>query len=323
MQLQKESIGISLPIIAIPGYFLSNGAIDYGYISESNMIIPFYIKKNKIFRFMLFPVGIIGENTKGEEQLFLDKLVDFIKDNFKVDFILMQHATSLFKAFPKRSKACRFGSYILDLTKTEEDLFAGLHSKHRNVVKKAIKDGILVELEPDNFNDCISLVQDTLKRQGVGIPSVTYFRQLKENLKDNVDFWIVKNGNEIQGAAVIVWSIGQRAYYLYGGSTIKHHNGAMNLLQWEVIKKMKQRGVSSYDFVGARLNPELGSKYEGIQRFKGRFGGELKEGYLWKIPINKPKYKLYFDALKVKCYLKRVNYHGDIIDQEYARIGLK
>ena len=59
------------------------------------------------------------------------------------------------------------------------------------------------------------------------------------------------------------------------------------------MKLMKERGVKYYDFVGARINPDEGSKYEGIQRFKSRFGGELKKGYLWKMPLNKFKYKLF------------------------------
>jgi len=30
------------------------------------------------------------------------------------------------------------------------------------------------------------------------------------------------------------------------------------------MKLMKERGVKYYDFVGARINPDEGSKYEGI-----------------------------------------------------------
>lgn len=90
----------------------------------------------------------------------------------------------------------------------------------------------------------------------------------------------------------------------------------MNLLQWNVIKKMKENNVKFYDFMGARMNPEVGSKYEGIQRFKERFGGELKKGYLWKYSLNDFKYWLY--RLLVFIYSKG-HFHGDIIDQERKR----
>lgn len=322
MEIHKNVTEITLPIIATSGYFISNGAIDYGYIVESNLVLPFYIKKNLIFRILLFPTGILGNNSKEDQQFFLDKLIVFVRNNFKVDFILMQHTTSLFNAFPKESIACRFGSYILDLSATEEELFSGLHSKHRNVIKKAIKDGIVITKDARNIEDCIHLIQETLVRQGVVFQSSDFFNQLSQNLGENVDFWIAENDSKIQGAAIIVWNKGANAYYLYGGSAIEPHTGAMNLLHWEVIKTMKLRGVLFYDFVGARLNPKEGSKYEGIQRFKSRFGGDLKEGYLWKISINKAKYNLYFNALKIKCYLKGIKYSGDIIDQELERIGI-
>jgi lipid II:glycine glycyltransferase (peptidoglycan interpeptide bridge formation enzyme) len=48
--------------------------------------------------------------------------------------------------------------------------------------------------------------------------------------------------------------------------------GSSNLLQWEIIKKLKSLGVREYDFVGGRVEVPKGSKLEGIQRFKQRFG---------------------------------------------------
>lgn len=322
MKLFKDVPSISLPIIATPEYFIANGAIDYGYIVEDGIVLPFYIKRNAIFRIMLFTTGVIGCSSKKHEQLFLDNLIVFVKRNISVDCILMQHTTALFSVYPEKARACRFGSYILDLRKSEDELFIGLHPKHRNVIKKAAKDGIFISSNLEDISDCIKLVQNTLNRQGVVFQSSDFFMKLKESLGNNIDFWIARNGNELQGAAIIAWSKGNYAYYLYGGSAVKPYAGSMNLLQWEVIKKMKKRGVTFYDFVGARIEPDSGSKYEGIQRFKERFGGHLEEGYLWKFPIRTVMYNLYFFALKAKCLLKGIANYNDIIDHEYKRMGL-
>ena len=78
---------------------------------------------------------------------------------------------------------------------------------------------------------------------------------------------------------------------------------------------MKKRGVKWYDFVGARINPIPGSKQEGIQRFKSRFGGELKIGYLWKYSISPLKVRLYQTYIKLKNSRSH-SYTKDIIDQE-------
>ena len=81
---------------------------------------------------------------------------------------------------------------------------------------------------------------------------------------------------------------------------------------------MKKRGVKWYDFVGARINPSPGSKVEGIQRFKSRFGGELKEGFLWKKNYNKIKSSFYSIALYSYGKIKKINVK-DIIDQENGK----
>lgn len=47
-----------------------------------------------------------------------------------------------------------------------------------------------------------------------------------------------------------------------------------------------------------------------------RFGGELKKGYLWKMPLNKFKYKLFCWLVAAK---QGRNYCGDVIDQERKR----
>ena len=80
--------------------------------------------------------------------------------------------------------------------------------------------------------------------------------------------------------------------------------------------EFKKMGVREYDFMGARLNVEKGSKLEGIQRFKSRFGGELKKGYLWKYEINPIKTKTIYFLQKVIFKLKGQDYKGDAIDQE-------
>ena len=86
----------------------------------------------------------------------------------------------------------------------------------------------------------------------------------------------------------------------------------MNLLHWEAIKYFKEKGIKRYDFVGARISPEKGSKLEGIQRFKSRFGPTLKRGYLWKKNINPLKTNLY----NFLVLIKTLNCKGDVVDQE-------
>lgn len=311
-------IKCKLPIIATPEYFKILAAHDYGYILDGKFVLPYYIKKKSFFTYMFFTTGVLSNDfiSKCDEEFFLTSMIHFVKSEKIADFILMNHVTALFKYSPVGSKSCNFGSYVIDLSLSENILFNNLHTKHRNVIKKAMKDGISIFHGMEYKDVCIQLIQDTMLRQGITPPSADYYSRIGDSLKKYCDYWIALdiNGNP-QGSAILVWSEGAFAYYLFGGSCKNPHTGAINLLQWEAILKMKERGVLKYDFVGARISPEAGSKYEGIQRFKSRFGGELIQGYLWKMPLNNIKYNLYVFMVSIRNILRgrRIK---DIIDQE-------
>jgi lipid II:glycine glycyltransferase (peptidoglycan interpeptide bridge formation enzyme) len=111
------------------------------------------------------------------------------------------------------------------------------------------------------------------------------------------------------------------AFYLYGASADKIEvTGAMNYLHWQSILQMKEKGVKRYDFAGARLSDVSGTRLEGIQQFKARFGSALDEGFLWKKDLSYMPCHLFDNLLSFKLKLKRQKVPKDIIDQEKMRI---
>lgn len=117
----------------------------------------------------------------------------------------------------------------------------------------------------------------------------------------------------VQGCAVVPFS-GHSAYYLYGGSIPNLLTGATNLLQWEAIRMFRKLGVKRYDFVGVRINPEKGSKQEGLMIFKQRFGGQLAQGYMWKYSLHPLKFAVFSLAVR---FLRG----GDIVDHERHKLN--
>jgi lipid II:glycine glycyltransferase (peptidoglycan interpeptide bridge formation enzyme) len=87
----------------------------------------------------------------------------------------------------------------------------------------------------------------------------------------------------------------------------------MQLLHWEAMLQFRAMGVKRFDFQGVRINPEKGSKQEGILNFKKNFGGELISGYLWKYPFHPLKWAAY--SVGVKLFLG-----GDIVDHEHSKL---
>lgn len=304
-----------IPVFGYKEYLMAqDGASECGYIVEDAKILPFVLKKRGIFRIAQIPCVASGCSTNEEKKQFVNKAVHFLSKSKSPDVIYTLN-TNICSVFPDKADYCKFGSYIIDLSLDEDEIFMRFHTKHRNVVRKAIKDGLIVEHGEEFEQICSDIIDDTYKRQGQKGSGSNQFAKLKK--VPNAEFWIVKQNDEVQGCAILLWSEGFSCYYLHGGSIAHPHSGALNLLHWEAIKKMKQRGVRYYDFVGARINPEKGSKLEGIQRFKSRFGGEMVVGYMWRYVNHKIRYNIY--SLLLKLYLKYVmkdrNYK-DIIKEE-------
>ena len=131
-------------------------------------------------------------------------------------------------------------------------------------------------------------------------------------LGENVKIFVADYQGVVQGCAVIPFS-SHSAYYVYGGSIPEPLTGATNLLHWEAIRQFRELGVKRYDFVGVRINPEKGSKQEGLMMFKQRFGGQLVQGYMWKYSLHPLKYAVYSLAVR---FLRG----GDIVDHERHKL---
>ena len=306
----------TLPIFSSENY-LKTQSDEYGWIggfkgTDLRFILPYVKYKKSIFRFLQFQTSTIyvgGEATVGDEKEFLEGAVAFLRRE-GIDFTLQPPASAVFITHPQRCLYVPFGSYILDLAATEEELWSNVHQKHRNVIRKAQKNDIRIVWGNENVDIAYDLLTQTMDRSNMSFYDREKFGRFMDALDANARIFVAFYDEEPQGCAVIPFS-GHSAYYLYGGSIKEPFLGSLNLLHWEAIRYFKSLGVRYYDFVGARVEPEKGSKLEGIQRFKSRFGAEMKVGYLWKVPLHKSKYTLYKSLVSLRDGGK-----GDIIDQE-------
>ena len=308
-----------LPILATKEY-LNYKSNNYGWFLSDNFILPFYLTKKIIFKRLFFTTEVIylEEASLKEEKYFLNEVINISRLK-KIDIIDVPQTNAIFNTYPDNSIYANFGTYRVDLSLSEEELFKNLHPKNRNKIRKAMKDKIIIKNGNKYIRECYDIIRRTYLRQNKNFISYEEFEGLKIFLKENVSFYVALKANEIQGCAVLLWNIGHSCYYLFGGSINSLHSGSINYLHWQAILDMKKNNVKWYDFYGARINPEKGSKLEGIQRFKQRFGGKLKIGYLWKYSINPFKAFLLRIIFRFYCLLKRRKYMSDIIDQERKR----
>lgn len=299
--------------------YLTKKANDESFFLYSDTwIIPVILKRKYIFRYAEFlSEPQMYSDLKEAQGDFLDRVCKYLKSN-NVQWINQPSASTLFSAYPNGSVYIPFGSYIIDLENTTDSLFAKVHSKHRNVIKKAEKDGVDIVIGREELLDDYCVIDnETWARSNKSAYSRDSYVSLLKSCPSNSCVAISYYNNVPQSGAIVVYN-SRMGYYLYGASKNKPHTGANNLLQWRLIEYLKQNGVSKYSFVGARINVDEGSKYAGIQKFKERFGGELFSGYLFKVIFNKYHYLLYRVIITILSSVKERKYvkFEDIIDQE-------
>jgi hypothetical protein len=298
--------------------YLSAQSNDYGWLVDDNFILPYVICKKLFFRYMIFPSETIYINHNvllSDEKVFLNKVIEKIAKELKyVDFILRAPSNVVFNTVPDDAIYCKFGSLPVNLLQDKDVLFKNIHQKHRNAINKAQRDGVQINKGIQYKNDALNMIDCTMLRRGFESASESICNELR-GVGGNLEFYVSEYGGAIQGGAIIGLD-NKKAYYLYGGSIERPHQGALTLMHWQIINDMKAKGLDEYVFVGARINVQKDSPIFGVQRFKERFGSVMKVGYMWKFPIKPFKYKLYILLKYINSIMKFKRYAKDLIEED-------
>lgn len=198
-------------------------------------------------------------------------------------------------------------TFILDLTKSEEELLAQMHPKTRYNIKVAQKHEVRIsEDNSDNaFDTYWRLTEETTKRQGFYAHDRNYHKKMWETIKPNGKWSMINDqlsGHlfiaKYKGEILTTWVVfvfKNTLYYPYGASS-KNYPEVManNLMMWEVIKWGKNNGLKKFDMWGSLSeNPDTSDPWFGFHRFKKGYGGKLVEfAGSFDLVINQPIYML-------------------------------
>jgi hypothetical protein len=308
---------------ALPLYaseeFLKLGSTEYGWIGgtepggELRCIVPFSVLRKPGFRMIRFrhetvPLG--ADLTLEEERAFLENVIQHFRSS-GADLIIPAGNTAIFRTYPHGAIAAPYGTYVIDLQQPEETLSSAVHSTFRYNIRRAGREGVQIREGHEHLDAAYDLVAETLGRSGMSFKTREEFRTMILGLGNNVQILVAVKGDVIQGCMVAPFS-GHTAYTWYCGSRLEPVIGAMHLLHWEAILRFRKMGVRHFNFQGVRINPEEGSKQEGLLNFKRRFGGRLVQGFMWKYSLKSLQWALYSTAVRLKG--------GDIVDQEQHKL---
>jgi len=167
--------------------------------------------------------------------------------------------------------------WLLDISKTEDEILAQMRKNTRYYVKRAEKDGVTIESGStqellDKFYD---IHMETAKRHGF-VPYSKKFldAQLEvfEPLEKIKIFLGIYQGKPISAAVIMYY--GDEGVYHHGASLSDYSKiPASYLIQWEAILEAKRKGISTYNFWGVVENAPK-HPWAGLSFFKQGFGGE-------------------------------------------------
>lgn len=174
---------------------------------------------------------------------------------------------------------------MVDLTRTEEEIFNSFAKNKRKLVKKAQKSGL--EIKILEGEEGVSLIPDychlqkkTFEHKSKTYSSI-YFKNethLKSILTSADKAYIVmayQDNEPIVGNIMVSHKKSLYAYLGASDNNLNRKTNASTLLKHEILKFAKNNDYESYDFGGIPFPlPEPTDNMYGVYMFKQGFGGE-------------------------------------------------
>ena len=160
--------------------------------------------------------------------------------------------------------------------KTEDEAMMMIHTKARNCIRRAIKEGVeIVEKGPEAIEEFHRIMLITGERDNFATRGPEYFRRVMDAFGENARMCFAYYNGEAIGCTLHIL-YGDKVWWLYGASSNEHRELQPNyLLQWEAIKWTLSKGAGWYDLRGGY--PDEDNPLHGIFKFKKKFCKEYME----------------------------------------------
>jgi hypothetical protein len=190
------------------------------------------------------------------------------------------------------ANAAGFYSHLLNLERTESELFQSFSSSVRRALRKAERSPLKTEIATSSeaLKKFHHLHCMTRRRHGLPPQPWSFFENIQREIiaRDNGFIIVAREGNlAVASAVFFLWK--DKALYKFGASDAASQKfRGNNLVIWEAIKHCIRRGVKSLHFGRTDLG------HEGLRRFKLAWGTE--EGTIqyqcfdfgcdqWRVPV--------------------------------------
>ena len=190
---------------------------------------------------------------------------------------------------------------LVDVSGTEDAVFARLGKKARNSINRARRDGIVVtRVEPTDAHsaELYRLLEETAEGRFV-LRTERYYREFWQRFASDGSgqmFLAHRDGELVAGAYAM--ALGSKTTYKDGASVrAKTAYGASHALQWEVIRWANERGATVHDLCGAPPSDRADDREHplfGVGQFKRSFAPEITDyAGAFDLPLKSLAYRVW------------------------------
>lgn len=199
-------------------------------------------------------------------------------------------------------------TWVLDLTQSEEKIFADMEKEKGRLWRNAYKKGIAIRSTKDPEE--IDVLMEMLKKVGSTNHFIPQKRiHLYSQMKTGFATLYIADLNGFPIAAALAYDYDGTRYYAHAAADYTHRKlAAGSIVLVQMIVDAKRSGMKSFDFWGITTSKDPKHPWYGFTQFKKSFGGQQVDyAGTWDLPVQKTRYLFYvlirkFNRIRRKIY---------------------
>jgi len=207
----------------------------------------------------------------------------------------------------------------IDLDQTMDEVWKNeIHSKNRNVIRKAEKAGctFIVDDKYEYLREFINLYNSTMDKLSADefyYFDNDYYNNLKRNITDSFIGCVKNNEGQIISAAIFMYCGLYGHYHLSGSDKSKLAISPNNFMLWNAAIELQKRGVKRFHLGGGTNGDEENSLFQ----FKHKFSKDTCQFCIGKLVFNQEQYAALCSDWESKNPDKADHYKHHLLKYKY------
>lgn len=258
------------------------------------------IEKNKLFDFAT-PYGYGGWLIEGEQtqELFNEYEKWCLGHNVVSEFVRYHPVIKNHIYSEKAYKIIPLGETVAVDTTNKYLIWANFNPKNRNVIRKAINNGIVIKrgFSKELFDTFMIIYNGTMDKDNAD--SYYYFEKefydsIRNDLKNNATIFYAELSGKIIAASIMIFANSRLNYHLSGSLKEYQNLAPSNLLLWKAAEWGNDVCCSTFHLGGG-----VGSQEDNLFKFKKAFyRGNLCRYYIGKKIFDTKTYQKLVESRK-------------------------